>query len=179
MCVCKRTRCHNDRFACSRSSMGNALKLECQWKDTRGWEACEWVIVRVCWWWWWWWLGVGGGGCRLTGRVLQGWCLGCHLLLWHLQENSHWYWWLAVSAAVGWPVAVLFNYSKPGQSWQQRHLYTGSGVGLRCRIALGVSVYWPVGLYPGLLLAWNCEAMVALTAPPLLKAIQPERLRPI
>lgn len=39
ICIWKGTRYYYDRYACSRSSMANGLKLvrlECWWKDTRG-----------------------------------------------------------------------------------------------------------------------------------------------
>lgn len=60
------------------------------------------------------------GGVRLyvCAGVLHGWCRGCHLLL---KEQTSVL--MAVSdglpgccdVAVGWPAAVLFNYSRPGR----------------------------------------------------------------
>lgn len=60
--------------------------------------------------------------------------------------------------AGGWPLAVIFNYRGPGQSWQQRHLYSqrmgGGRRGQRDETlppALWFDVeteHWPVWLSP-------------------------------
>lgn len=81
-------------------------RLGWRWKDTRGVGG---VCVLG---------GVVGGGCRgecCMGGVLDvicssGTCKGTVIGI------DGWLSAARCSVAVGWPVAVLFNYSKPGQS---------------------------------------------------------------